>query len=86
MVGSPTWLITGTSQAKQRKNEMVKLNVPEMTCGHCASIVTKALQSVDPQAQIDIDLASKSVAVTSSADTSALEAALVEAGYPGTPA
>jgi len=65
---------------------MLKLNIPEMTCGHCASIVTKALRSVDPQARIDIDLATKKVSVTSSADADALGAALQEAGYPGTPA
>jgi len=65
---------------------MLKLNVPEMTCGHCASIVTKARRSVDPQAKVDIDLATKNVAVTSSADADALGAALQEAGYPGTPA
>lgn len=65
---------------------MLKLVVPEMTCGHCANIVTKALKSVDPQARIDIDLETKNVAVTSSADAKTLEAALQEAGYPGTPA
>ncbi|MDF1608625.1 heavy-metal-associated domain-containing protein [Hoeflea sp. YIM 152468] len=65
---------------------MLKLNVPDMTCGHCASIVTKALRSVDPQAQIDIDLATRNVAVASTADAGALGAALQEAGYPGTPA
>lgn len=61
---------------------MLKLKVPDMTCGHCASAVTKAVKSVDPQASVDVDLVTKNVTITSSADAKALEAALQEAGYP----
>lgn len=61
---------------------MLKLNLPDMSCGHCAGTVTKAVKSVDPQASVDVDLATKNVTITSSADAKALEAALKEAGYP----
>ena len=34
---------------------MYQLQVENMTCGHCVSAVTKAVQSVDPQAQVQIE-------------------------------
>ena len=35
---------------------MLKLKVDEMSCGHCASTVQKAVKSVDPVAQVSVDL------------------------------
>lgn len=65
---------------------MYQLQVEKMSCGHCVSSVTKAVQGVDPQAQVQIDLASKSVKVESPAELGAISAAIVEAGYPVTSA
>lgn len=65
---------------------MLKLNVPDMTCGHCAATVTKAVKSVDEAATVNIDLPSQTVAIDSSADTVRISAALEQAGYPVTPA
>ena len=50
--------------------------------GHCVGAVTKTLQSVDPQAKVEVDLASKKVKVESTQDRAKLADALTEAGYP----
>ena len=33
---------------------MLKLNVPDMTCGHCAGVVTKAIRSVNAGAEVGV--------------------------------
>ena len=63
---------------------MYQLQVENMTCGPCVSAVTKAVQSVDPQAQVTIELAEKSVRVGSDKALDAISAAIVDAGYPVT--
>ena len=35
---------------------MIEFQVNDMTCGHCAGVITKALKSVDPTAQVEIDI------------------------------
>ena len=61
---------------------MYRFQVPNMTCGGCAKSVTKAIQSVDPQAKVDIDLPTKRINVDSGADESAVVAVLEDVGYP----
>ncbi|WP_027014301.1 heavy-metal-associated domain-containing protein [Comamonas composti] len=56
-------------------------NVQGMTCGHCERAVTQALQSVDAQAQVEIDRGANRVEVQSSASREALSAAIAEEGY-----
>ncbi|HBN31515.1 MAG: heavy-metal-associated domain-containing protein [Rhodobacterales bacterium] len=63
---------------------MTLLNVPDMTCGHCKATVETALRGVDADADILVDLAAKTVSVTSKAPTPALINALAAAGYPAT--
>lgn len=60
---------------------MIEFKVETMTCGHCVRAVTEALQSVDPAAQVSVDLAAKKVTVDSSLPRVELAAALAEAGY-----
>ena len=60
---------------------MLKLNVPDMTCGHCASTVEKAVKSVDAAAKVKVDLASKTVTVDSIADESKVKDVIRSAGY-----
>lgn len=60
----------------------MQFRIDNMTCGGCAKSVTKAIHSVDPQAKVEIDLATKAVRVGSSADEAALLARLDDAGYP----
>lgn len=61
---------------------MLKLNVPDMTCSHCAGTVTKAVESVDSGAAVTIDLPSKTVSIETAADLAKISKALEAAGYP----
>lgn len=60
---------------------MLELTLPTMTCGHCVGVVTQAIQRSDPQASIEIDLASHRVRVQTSEDRQSIESAVAEAGY-----
>lgn len=59
---------------------MLQFKVEGMSCGHCVKAVTKAVESVEPGAKVDIDLASGQVNVASG-QTQAISAAIEEAGY-----
>lgn len=61
---------------------MYQLEVAEMSCGHCVSSVTKAVQAVDAAASVDVDLAQRRVSVQSSASLDKVAAAIADAGYP----
>ena len=55
-----------------------------MTCGHCASSVTEEVTEIAGVSNVDVDLASGNVTVTSSepiSDLDAIRAAVEEAGY-----
>jgi copper chaperone len=60
----------------------MEFNIPAMSCGHCVGAVTQAVKSVDPAAQVNVDLPAKKVVVQSLQDRQAVAAALAEAGYP----
>ena len=55
--------------------------VQGMSCGHCANAVTQAVKSVDPQAEVKVDLATGRVDVQSQQDHAALARAIEEEGY-----
>jgi copper chaperone len=55
--------------------------VKGMSCGHCVGAVTNAVKSVDPQAQVKVDLASGKVDVQSQQDHAAIAKAIEEEGY-----
>ncbi|KQQ33268.1 copper-binding protein [Duganella sp. Leaf126] len=61
---------------------MYQLRVEEMSCGHCVSAVTRAVQSVDATAKVEVDLASKTVRIDSAAGLAPLKAAIADAGFP----
>lgn len=60
---------------------MLEFNVQDMTCGHCASTITKAVREVAPAASVDIDLANHLVRVDDASDAQRVEDAIREAGY-----
>lgn len=60
----------------------MEFHIDNMTCGGCAKSVTNAIQSVDPEAKVDIDLGAKVVRVTSNSDETAIVAILNDVGYP----
>lgn len=61
---------------------MHTFQLPQMTCGHCASTVRLALQLADPGCDVQVDLSRREIQVRSDEDRLALAQALTEAGYP----
>jgi copper chaperone len=55
--------------------------VQGMSCGHCVSAVTQAVKAVDPQAEVQVDLATGKVEVQSEAARADLAGAIQEEGY-----
>lgn len=61
---------------------MLAFQVNDMTCGHCASTITKAVKNIDPTAKVAIDLAAHRVTVEpTEADGKQIRDAIGEAGY-----
>ena len=60
---------------------MMKFRGEGMTCGGCARGVTNAVRAIDPEAEVAVDLAAKSVAVRSNASADRIRSAIDEAGY-----
>lgn len=60
---------------------MLKLKVPDMSCGHCAQTIEKAVKSVDPKAQVQVDLAQKTVSVDTTAPEQKVSEVVRSAGY-----
>ena len=56
--------------------------VEGMNCGHCVSVVAKAVRKIDPDAHVDADPATGKVEVESKAGRDQLAAAMEKAGYP----
>lgn len=61
---------------------MVEFRVDDMTCGGCASRITKAVKGATPAASVDINLAAHRVRVQGSGVViEDIEAAIRDAGY-----
>jgi P-type Cu+ transporter len=66
-----------------KEENMTTFNVKDMTCGMCVKHVTKAVQAVEPGAEVKVDLATGKVDVSPTPkDPAALAKAITEAGYP----
>ena len=61
---------------------MIEMNLPDMSCGHCASTVAQTCKLVDPASKVEVDLANKMVRIDSAEDRADFAEALTEAGYP----
>ena len=64
---------------------MLRLKVPDMSCGHCAATIEKAAKSVDPAAQVDIDLAARVATIATTAQPERICTAIRTAGYENQP-
>lgn len=60
---------------------MIELEIKSMTCGHCVGAVTQAIKQTDPQAKVEIDLATHRVRVETTQTRASIESAVTEAGY-----
>ena len=64
----------------------MKYSVPDMSCGHCTAAIKKAIEAVDPAADVQTDLESRTVTIASSKPDPMLVEAMKSAGYDATPA
>ncbi len=65
---------------------MIRFNVPDMSCGHCAGVITKAMKALDPDATVAFDMHHHMVEIGTSRPADEVMRALDQAGYPATPA
>lgn len=65
---------------------MITFHVNDMTCGHCAGLINKALKAMDDESKFTIDVERRLVSVVSTQFTiEDIRDAIVEAGYTPTP-
>ena len=55
--------------------------VEGMSCGHCVKSVTAAVRSLDPKAEVQVDLPSGKVQVQSQQDRAAIARVIEDEGY-----
>jgi copper chaperone len=60
---------------------MLRFNVEGMSCGHCVGAVTRAVQGLDPQADVRVDLAAKTVEARTTVASASVAKAIEDAGY-----
>ena len=63
---------------------MVTFKVEKMSCGGCAARITRAIQALDPEAEIDVSLQEHLVRVGSDRPVESIANAMTSAGYPST--
>jgi copper chaperone len=64
---------------------MFTLKVSGITCGGCINAVTRAVQAQDPQAQVQVDLATQLVTLETSLSPELASGLITEAGFPVSP-
>lgn len=61
---------------------MITFHVNDMTCGHCAGLINKALKAIDDESRVTVDLEHRLVSVVSTQSTiEEIRDAIAEAGY-----
>ena len=60
---------------------MYQFNVPDMTCGHCASTIAKAVRGQDPDAKVEVSLGEHRVKVETRLSAQEVSQCIFEAGY-----
>lgn len=60
---------------------MTKFNVPNMTCGHCAAAIEKAITAADESAELRFDLEARTLAISSALDDATVAGILESEGY-----
>jgi copper chaperone len=64
---------------------MHQFHVPDMHCGGCLRAVRQAVQTLDPEAQVEADLKNRVVTIVSSQGEASVLSALDRAGFPARP-
>ena len=65
--------------------QMIEFKVDDMTCGHCAATITRAVTGIEPTAKVDIDLATRRVRIAAAGEAQQFETAIRDAGYTPVP-
>ncbi len=60
---------------------MYEIKVEGMTCGGCVRAVTQALQTLDPLAQVKVDLSTQKIDIHSKKDQESIKEAIEDAGF-----
>jgi copper chaperone len=60
---------------------MSTFTVSGMNCGHCTKTITQAILTSDKTAQIETDIPSKTVKVSSTLDSNKIKDIIIESGY-----
>jgi copper chaperone len=63
---------------------MIRLHIPDMSCGHCTGVITKTVKGLDPNANLEFNMDGRVATIESSQPEATLLAALEAAGYPAT--
>ncbi len=61
---------------------MYRLIVEGMSCNHCVAAVTRAVQALDADAKVNVELATQTVQVETSASLDDVKREVADAGYP----
>ena len=61
--------------------DRIEFKVSDMTCGHCASSITRAVKEVDAAGRCEVDLGAKRVRIESAHPAADFKAAIEEAGF-----
>lgn len=72
---------TSTTTTARAPADAIVFRVEDMTCGHCAGRITKAIQAGIPDAVVIADPASKTVEVSGATDREAIRVLIAGAGY-----
>ncbi|OWY68561.1 heavy metal transporter [cyanobacterium TDX16] len=59
----------------------LQLKVPSIVCGGCAETITKAVKSVDADAQVDVDVSAKTVKVEGVQSEESIKQAIAATGH-----
>lgn len=70
------------SESKSMVAMTLQLKVPKMACSACANTIAKAVQSIDPAANVEADPKTKLVKIQTVKSESAIREAIADAGYP----
>lgn len=60
---------------------MLQFTIPTMHCGGCVRGVTRAVQALDVDTRVEVDLGSKTVQIQTQAEAAAVVSALTAAGF-----
>ncbi len=60
---------------------MIRLSIPDMSCGHCEKTIREAVKEVDRDARVTVDLNSRTVDIETARPRDDVSGAIAKAGY-----